>query len=148
MKKTKESGFTLLELMIAVVIVAILASIAIPSYQNSVTKTRRAEGKALLLQGAAAQETNFTEYNQYAVDITTNAPPTKRALSLSSESGYYNMAISGASANGWTLTAAPQAPHVDAICGSLTLTHLGVKGITGSGTVAECWQHLKLKPNQ
>ena len=139
MKNSKQLGFSLVELMIALVIIAILASIAIPSYQNSITKTRRAEGKALLLEGAAAQEANFTEYNQYAVDITVNTPPTKRALSLNSENGFYALAISGATANGWTLSAAPQAPHTDSTCGSLTLTHLGVKGITGSGTVDECW---------
>lgn len=139
MVKSREHGFSLVELMIAIVIIAILVSVALPSYQDSITKTRRGEGKALLLQGAAAQETNFTEYNQYAVDITVDTPPTKRALRTSSENGYYNLAISGATTTTWTLTAAPQAPHSDAICGSLTLTHLGVKGITGSGTVEQCW---------
>ncbi len=135
----KEIGFTLIELMIVLVIITIIASVAIPSYQGSITKTRRAEGKALLLEGAQAQEINFTEYNQYAVDISVNTPPTKRAIQTSSDNGYYTMTISGATATAFTLTAAPQAPHIDPLCGSLTINHLGVKGITGSGTVAACW---------
>ncbi len=132
-------GFSLIELMIVLVIITILASIAIPSYQNSMTKSRRAEGKALLLEGAQAQEINFTEYNQYAVDITVDTPPTKRELQTTSDNSFYTMAISGATTTTYTLTAAPQAPHTDAVCGSLTINHLGVRGITGTGTVADCW---------
>ncbi len=135
----KELGFSLVELMIVLVIVTILASIAIPSYQNSMTKSRRAEGKALLLEGVQAQEINFTEYNQYAVDITVNTPPTKRELQTASDNGFYSLAISGATTTTYTLTAAPQAPHSDSLCGSLTINHLGVRGVTGTGTVAECW---------
>lgn len=139
MKIKKEIGFSLIEMMIVLVIITILASIAIPSYQNSMTKSRRAEGKALLLEGAQAQEINFTEYNQYAVDITVNTPPTKRELQTTSDNSFYAMTISGATTTTYTLSAAPQAPHSDSLCGSLTLNHLGVRGITGTGTVADCW---------
>ena len=49
-------GFTLVELMIVVAIVAILAAIGYPSYQNSVQKSRRADGRAALQEAAARQE--------------------------------------------------------------------------------------------
>lgn len=50
MKKISSQGFTLIELMVVIVIVAILAAIAIPSYQHYVAKTRKAEAQAELLK--------------------------------------------------------------------------------------------------
>ena len=49
MNRSKNSGFNLIELMIVVVIIGIIASIAYPSYQSSMTKTRRSDGQAALL---------------------------------------------------------------------------------------------------
>lgn len=66
----KSKGFTLIELMIVVVIVAILAAVAIPSYQNSIQKTRRADAKETLTRVAAAQERYFFTENKYASDLT------------------------------------------------------------------------------
>lgn len=59
-------GFTLIEVMIVVVIVAILAAVAFPSYQDSIRKTRRADAKEALTRAAAAQERYFFTHNQYA----------------------------------------------------------------------------------
>jgi type IV pilus assembly protein PilE len=83
MKKTQ--GFTLIEIMIVVVIVAILAAVAVPSYQDSVRKTRRADAKEALTKAAAAQERYFFTHNQYA--------GTMAALGLSSTSteGHYSI---------------------------------------------------------
>src|SRR5690606_15122717 len=55
-----QRGFTLLELMITVVVVAILASVAYPSYTDFVVRSKRAEGKAALLDAAQALERHFT----------------------------------------------------------------------------------------
>ena len=65
-------GFTLVELMIAVAIVGILASIAYPSYQDSVRKSRRADAKGALLGFANAMERHFTENNSYLRRWTTD----------------------------------------------------------------------------
>src|SRR6266511_2814437 len=55
----KPNGFTLIELIVTVAIVAILARIAYPIYQDQVTRARRAEGKAALLKAAQLQERNY-----------------------------------------------------------------------------------------
>ena len=54
----KQRGFTLIELMIVVAIVAILASIALPAYNSSVTKSRRADARVMLLRAVQQQEQN------------------------------------------------------------------------------------------
>ncbi|MBT5967504.1 MAG: prepilin-type N-terminal cleavage/methylation domain-containing protein, partial [Gammaproteobacteria bacterium] len=56
MKAREIKGFTIIELMITVAIIGILASIAYPSYQESVYKSRRADGKGALLGLANAME--------------------------------------------------------------------------------------------
>ena len=68
--KRSQGGFSLVELMITLVILAILMSIAIPSYQSQLEKSRRSEGKALLSEIAALQESFRTEQNRYTADLT------------------------------------------------------------------------------
>ncbi len=138
MKNSK--GFTLIELMIVVAIVAILAAIALPAYQNSVTKARRSEGKAMLLEAAQRQERQFTQYNQYAVDITVDTPPTKILINPNSANSYYSLTLTGASATAFTLNAVPQGGHSDNECGTLSINQVGTKTISGTGTVAGCWR--------
>ncbi|RZA07773.1 MAG: prepilin-type N-terminal cleavage/methylation domain-containing protein, partial [Moraxellaceae bacterium] len=61
----KDSGFTLIEVMVTVAIVAILAAIAIPNYSQYVQKTRRTDAQEKLLDMAAQQERWFFTKNQY-----------------------------------------------------------------------------------
>ncbi len=68
MNRARLTGFSLIELMIVVVIVAILASIAVPAYTNSVRKSRRTEAKTALLDLAAREERYFATQNVYTTD--------------------------------------------------------------------------------
>lgn len=61
-------GFTIIELMIVVAIIGIIGSIAYSSYQSSIQKSNRADGKELLLRCASMQERHFLRFNQYALD--------------------------------------------------------------------------------
>ncbi|MFO1299227.1 MAG: type IV pilin protein [Burkholderiaceae bacterium] len=136
-----EGGFTLIELMIVLVVVAVLASVAYPSYSEYVVRTKRAEGKAALLDAAQSLERQFTNYNTYpsslsAAGVRTHSgdSPGKAAYTLAIAAG-----TTGTLASSYVLTATPANGHVDPKCGNLSIDQLGRKGETGSLTVAECW---------
>jgi type IV pilus assembly protein PilE len=80
MKRSRVKGFTLIELMIVIVIVGILAAIAIPSYENSVKKSKRADAQSALLTFANAMERYYTTNGDYsgatASGVYVNQVPT------------------------------------------------------------------------
>ena len=122
-------GFTLIELMIVVAIVGILMAIGYPSYQEYGRRAKRAEARAVLMDGSARMERSYSNTNQYPTTIT-----------LVTDTGAHTIALSGLGSSNqtFTLTATPS-DFTDAKCGALTLTNTGVRGENGSGTVADCW---------
>lgn len=133
----RQQGFTLIEVIIAMAILAILAAIAIPNYTEYVQRGRRADAKAALLQIAQWQERRRTETNAYATtdaDIPValrTVPPTGTTL--------YNISV-GTGTPPYILTATRAGPMAADPCGNFTLTGLGSRG-TASGTRSadECW---------
>ena len=61
MQTIKQQGFTLIELVIVISLIGILAMIAIPAYNDSVTKARRTDGQSALMDLMVRQERYFTE---------------------------------------------------------------------------------------
>jgi type IV pilus assembly protein PilE len=109
-----QRGFTLIELLIVVVIVGILAAIAIPSFLDSVRKSRRADGKTALMALSLAQEKHRANCTSYATSITgdtdamNNCTNSQLDLSTTSADGYYTIAFSGTpDSTGFTATANP-----------------------------------------
>lgn len=140
----REKGFTLIELMIVVAVIAIIAAIALPSYDESVKRGKRSDGKAYLLDLASQQETFYAQNLSYANSITAAAQLNTSATSTES---HYTLALSvlpaGCSAAGtkcrtFTLTATPA--FTDAKCTTLTYNNAGLKGNTGTGSVDDCWR--------
>lgn len=148
MKRTREQGFTLIELMIAVVIVAILASIAYPSYQNSVRKSRRADGHAALIAVQLAQEKLRSSCRFYAQNLGAgnacgaNAAGSTIGAAAASPDGYYTIAVSGATATGYTATATAVGDQANDEAGGVTCTLVITVSATnpnGVRTPAACW---------
>jgi type IV pilus assembly protein PilE len=130
-------GFTLVELMIVVIVLAIIAAIAIPAYQNQVVRANRTEARTALLQASQALERCFTRFNGY--DAASGCPVT---FPIMSETGLYQVTDTVRTATAYTLTAVPQGLQAtrDTLCGSFTLNQTGLRGISGgTGTVAQCW---------
>jgi type IV pilus assembly protein PilE len=135
MHSHRQSGFTLIELMIVVVIAAIIAAIAIPSYTSYIRKGRRSDAQSGLLQAQACYERCFTRTNTYVSCDTNCGVP-----GLTPQS-YYNLTESVTATNtSYTLTATPIGPQaLDAQCTTLTINQQAVKGQTGSATAGTCW---------
>ena len=125
------AGFTLLELMIAVVIVAILAAVAYPSFQSYVGRAYRAEAHSALHRLANLQEQYFLDQRQYAADLTVLGESNNPAVTAA---GRYQIAAA-VTAVGFTLTATALSSQasLDDGCPVLTLLANGVK------TPLECW---------
>ncbi len=133
----RQRGFTLIELMIVCAIVAILAAIAYPSYINAMQKGRRTDAKSALVGAAGQMERYFTERSTYAT--ATLGTGAGAVYPSTSQNGYYTITISAAGASSYTLRAAPAGIQASDACGAYTYTDQGVKGVTGSLTVVDCW---------
>lgn len=137
--RSGERGFTLIELMIVVAIVAILASIMLPAYQDQVRKSRRADAKAVLTELSGFMERFYASNGRYDQDGAGNAVALPFNQSPREGRKYYNLTVAAA-ADTYTLTATAiagtgQENDVAAgvSCDPLTLDHLGAKTPTG------CW---------
>lgn len=143
-EQRREGGFTLLEVMVVTVIVAVLAAIAYPSYLEYVLRGKRAEGQALLNQ-AAAQEERWYALNPSSGYVTDQSAVANLNLTgtngstVTSPTGLYTLAVSSSGGDGgYTLAADPT--FTDEKCTQLTLTATGEKGSSGTGSVSDCWR--------
>ncbi len=133
-----QSGFTLIEIMIVVVILGVLAGIAYASYQNQVVKSRRKAAAVCLQERAQFMERYYTTNMTY-----TGAP----APDVCDDGlrPFYTIRFDPAAAPAaktYTLQAVPQGIQAskDGACGTLSLNAQGVRGKTGSASsVSDCW---------
>ena len=135
----KMNGFTLVELMIVVVVVAILAAVTIPSYQNYILQSHRTDAINALMDLASRESRYYTISNTYTDNMQTLGYATTPTVSIGS--GRYDLSVSSVLPAGtFSLSAAPTTignQNTDT-CGTYTYTDLGVKG--SAGTLSSCWK--------
>jgi type IV pilus assembly protein PilE len=136
---TQQRGFTLIELVVVMIIVAILAAVAIPNYTEYVQRGRRQEAKAALLQIAQWQERLRTQTNSYAT-ATTQLPANLQVVNINGAAAYNVTIDAGATANNYGLTATRAGLMINDPCGDFTLSSLNVRGLANNTrTLDQCW---------
>jgi type IV pilus assembly protein PilE len=157
MTRNRAKGFSLIELVVAMLVASMLAAIAIPSYSNYVRKTRRTEARSALLDIASLEERYYSTQNQYSATWTDlGFPATAGAVTVGN--GYYTVAVPGVGLAGaptataagvpatYTLIATPVAGSdqaKDTTCASFTVTSAGTQSSLNSGgtdTTSTCWK--------
>jgi len=138
----RKQGFTLIELMITVAIVAILGGIAYPSYQSYIKRTARAEARAVILDIAQKQERYYSSNNSY---LPISAPPTAApsvawqnwsgGSGMTSRKYDISVALTGGG-TGYTITAAPANGFTETVCGTYSLTSTNQRLPVSP---ADCW---------
>ena len=146
-RETDHGGFSLIEILVALAVTAILAGIAWPSYVGILTSARRSEGRSALLQAMQQQERYYTSNNTYAT-FSPDSPFGFKWHSgeIPSRSAYALFAIACDDAPLATcvrLEAHPGAEGVnnaarDPDCGVLRLDSRGVR--TADGDDEACWR--------
>ena len=145
--KTKQSGVTLIELLIAIVLLSIIAASAYPSYTQYVVRAKRTAGKSVLLQVADRQQQYFMDNKRYA-NALTSLGYLENPFMVGSDGDYvtmgddervYMIAMAAPTPTTYTLVAVPQMIMAmkDNQCAVLFMLSTGQKGSTGGGD--KCW---------
>ena len=137
----KSMGFTLIEIMIAVVVVAILTVVALPIYNGFVLQSHRSVAINAILDLASREARYFTTNNAYTNDMTKLGYAASPQPVPNSSDHYYDLSVSSpaTATTSFSLKAVPAGNQANDSCGNYTYSDLGIKGIS-SGTVHDCWK--------
>ncbi len=120
-------GFSLLELMIVIAVIAITLAWAVPSYNDSVRKARRGEAQAKMREFEVCAARRYTVDSSFANIGSCNPDPDE-------EDQYYEYDVAPDTLS-YTITATPQGGQAEDKCGTMTLVQTGA----ATAAVAGCW---------
>ena len=137
-------GFTLIELVVAILIVGILAAVAVSSYQDYILRAQRADAKSVLYEVVGWMERNYTATGAYNINpagAAIGAGSSPITQSPRTGTARYNISFAAApTATAFVVQAVPVPVTADAECGTLTLNQQGTQTESGTGSLADCWQ--------
>ena len=129
-----QAGFTLIEVVIVMVIVAILTAIAVPSYTAYVLRSNRSEARSQLLMAAQWMERVRNETGSYALAVL----PAGLIQSPSTGPAKYTLALGNLAPGTYTITATGVGTMAADVCSTLTINQVGVR-TSAPGAFDLCW---------
>jgi type IV pilus assembly protein PilE len=147
----RQSGVTLIELVIVMIIIGILAAIAVPSYRQYVIRSQRSDARDALLALATAQEKFYLRCNTYAADLASadSCADAELASPAISKNGWYELTIESGDGDSFQVAAeavAGGAQFNDTRCRRFLVTDRGVRsaedatGVTSAAINEACWE--------
>lgn len=146
----RQRGFTLIELMIVVAVVAILAAIAYPSYAEAVAKSRRAEARAQLLETVNYMQRFYSQNDSFELAVgSTTTMTLPSSLTVVPKAGAQTYAIGFQSGtltrSSFTLEAVPSGAMAGDKCGTLRISNAGRRQVVdqpsgATATLQDCWR--------
>jgi type IV pilus assembly protein PilE len=146
--RTSTRGFTLAEILTALIVIAVLAALAVPMWHTHLLRTHRADARAALIAAQEAQDKFFGVHARYArgPEITA-APPAGLGLVRASEHGFYDIEVTTTD-DGLGFVAAARAsksqgPAADSRCVEFSLDQNGRRRAIdskGEDRAADCWR--------
>ncbi len=137
-------GFTLIEVMIVVAIVALIAAFGYPAYEEYIIRSNRAIAKSKLLELASRQEQFFANNKRYSTtlaDLGYNSQYVNQQSELSGlADAIYTLSVASPTVTTYTLTATPTVGTRQAAkdsCAALSIDQTGDRTISGAGD--RCW---------
>jgi type IV pilus assembly protein PilE len=139
------AGFTLIELVIALAILAITTALAAPSYRNYLRRGHRSEAVQALLTAAVEQEKFHLANGRYGdrLDASAGEDPPGLPVASRTPGGHYVLAIPTATAAEYRVIATAAGNGGDPACASLAIDESGRRTSTdarGADSTARCWQ--------
>ena len=139
MARRSAAGFTLIELMITVAVIAILAAVAYPSYTRYIVRANRAAAQGYMVEVSSLQHRYLLDARSYAADMATlnTTVPSNIAANYTIETA----PKPNPPPLGFTVTATPKNAQLarDTACGTLTIDEAGAKTASGAGGTTQCW---------
>ena len=145
MKRT--AGFSLIELMVTLLIVAVLTTIALPIYLHEIRESRRTSARAAILDLAGREERYFSTHNTYTASAGDLGYSGNFPIGVpDANDPHYDLTVTvGADGSSYSASAAPVGDQTADPCGTYTLDQLGQQGNTNGAPLAaadsaDCWR--------
>lgn len=144
-------GFTLIELMIVLAIIAIISAVALPTYRGYVVRTHRVQAQTALADAAQFMQRFYASNNRYdrtVANVAVALPVSMRTIPSNGTGAqlaetYYLIRLQAATlqASGYTLEAVPVGQMAGDACGTYTVQQSGARGQAGATeTFNRCWR--------
>jgi type IV pilus assembly protein PilE len=138
------AGFTLIEVMIALAVVAITTMIAASSYRNYVRRSHRVQAVQALLVAAAEQEKFYLANGRYGdrLDAAPGEDPPGLPVASQTPGGHYVLSVTVASAANYRIVATGIDNGGDPLCHTLAIDESGRRTATdvrGADSAGRCW---------